>query len=136
MREKTSSFWCAFTHHGVQQGRQCSGHLANTRHGSYLEYTQNIVIQHQGEDPTGKPLICSTNPTSMSLRGHRREYLSVVWTGKEEKEEWDDKKRVENREGSLEYPGFVKPVFTKDSKPHGKRKRSLGHLGIVAPILT
>ncbi|GFV56227.1 hypothetical protein TNCV_3266341 [Trichonephila clavipes] len=25
------------------------------RHGVYLEYTQNIVIQHQGEDPTGKP---------------------------------------------------------------------------------
>ncbi|GFW21998.1 hypothetical protein TNCV_4822801 [Trichonephila clavipes] len=37
------------------------------------------------------------------------------------------RKRVENREGSLGYPGFVKPVFTKDSKPVGKRKRSLGH---------
>ncbi|GFX28441.1 transposable element Tcb2 transposase [Trichonephila clavipes] len=41
-------------------------------------------------------------------------------TGKEEKEKWDDKKRVENREESLGYPGFVKPVFTKDSKPFGK----------------
>ncbi|GFW69598.1 HTH_Tnp_Tc3_2 domain-containing protein [Trichonephila clavipes] len=61
---------------------------------------------------------------------------SVVWTGKEEKEKWDDKKRVKNREGSLGYPGFVTPVFTKDSKPLGKRKRSLGHLGIVTPVLT
>ncbi|GFV94605.1 hypothetical protein TNCV_3826721 [Trichonephila clavipes] len=26
-----------------------------TRHGAYLEYTQNIVLQHQGENPTGKP---------------------------------------------------------------------------------
>ncbi|GFW97095.1 hypothetical protein TNCV_2697171 [Trichonephila clavipes] len=26
-----------------------------TRHGAYLEYTQNIMLQHQGEDPTGKP---------------------------------------------------------------------------------
>ncbi|GFX36942.1 hypothetical protein TNCV_1174441 [Trichonephila clavipes] len=54
-RERWSSFWSASTHHGVQQGRQCAGHLAKTRHGAYLEYTQNIVIQHQGEDPTGKP---------------------------------------------------------------------------------
>ncbi|GFX80424.1 hypothetical protein TNCV_177631 [Trichonephila clavipes] len=26
-----------------------------TRHGAYLEYTQNIMLQHQDEDPTGKP---------------------------------------------------------------------------------
>ncbi|GFS88081.1 hypothetical protein TNCV_764621 [Trichonephila clavipes] len=45
---------------------------------------------------------------------------SVVWTGKEAKEKWKDKKRVENREESLGYPGFGKPVFTKDSKPLGK----------------
>ncbi|GFY18031.1 hypothetical protein TNCV_3385221 [Trichonephila clavipes] len=71
---KTSS--CrASTHHGVQQVRQCAGHLVNTRHGAYLEYTQNIVLQHQGEcysirvNPT--PLICSTNPTAMFLRLHR-----------------------------------------------------------------
>ncbi|GFU64485.1 hypothetical protein TNCV_2526001 [Trichonephila clavipes] len=50
-----SSSWSASTHHGVQQGRQCAGHLANTRHGAYLKYTQNIVLQNQGEDPTGKP---------------------------------------------------------------------------------
>ncbi|GFY07875.1 hypothetical protein TNCV_4288111 [Trichonephila clavipes] len=51
---KTPS-WRASTHHGVQQGRQCASHLVNARHGAYLEYTQNIVLQHQGEDPTGKP---------------------------------------------------------------------------------
>ncbi|GFU36022.1 hypothetical protein TNCV_4191311 [Trichonephila clavipes] len=33
------------------------------------------------------------------------------------------RKRAENREGSLGYPGAVKPVFTKDSKPLGKRKK-------------
>ncbi|GFT94171.1 hypothetical protein TNCV_3922351 [Trichonephila clavipes] len=42
------------------------------------------------------------------------------------------RKRAENREGSLGFPGFVKPVFTKDSKPLGRRKRSLGHLGSPA----
>ncbi|GFS90855.1 DDE_Tnp_1_7 domain-containing protein [Trichonephila clavipes] len=64
----------------VQQGRQCAGHLANTRHGAYLKYTQNIVLQNQGEDPTGKPtsLICSTNPTAVSLRGHRRGYHQPI----------------------------------------------------------
>ncbi|GFX71015.1 hypothetical protein TNCV_2706181 [Trichonephila clavipes] len=31
------------------------GSLAKTRHGAYLEYTQNLVLQHQGEDPTGQP---------------------------------------------------------------------------------
>ncbi|GFY06530.1 hypothetical protein TNCV_3523861 [Trichonephila clavipes] len=51
---KTSS-WRASTHHGVQRGRQCAGHMAKTRHGAYLKYTQNIVLQHQGEDPTDKP---------------------------------------------------------------------------------
>ncbi|GFV92113.1 hypothetical protein TNCV_1895491 [Trichonephila clavipes] len=81
--KKTSSSWRASTHHGVQQGRQCAVHLANTRHGAYLDYTQNILIQHQGENPTGKPdppylrhplsTTPSTNPTAVSLRGHRRE---------------------------------------------------------------
>ncbi|GFX90548.1 hypothetical protein TNCV_4335511 [Trichonephila clavipes] len=60
----------------------------------------------------------------------RQRYLSVVWTGKEEKMKFHDK-RVENREGSLGYP-----VFTKDSKPLGKRKRSQGYLEIVTPVLT
>ncbi|GFY06265.1 hypothetical protein TNCV_2680571 [Trichonephila clavipes] len=31
--------------------------------------------------------------------------------------------RVENKEGSLGYPGFVKSVFTKDSKLLGKRRK-------------
>ncbi|GFT26538.1 hypothetical protein TNCV_3603851 [Trichonephila clavipes] len=46
------------------------------------------------------------------------------------------RKRAENREGSLGFPGFVKPMFTKDSKPLGRRKRSLGYLGSVKPALT
>ncbi|GFU09878.1 hypothetical protein TNCV_784281 [Trichonephila clavipes] len=41
---------------------------------------------------------------------------SVVWTGKEGKEKCDDtRKKVENREKSLGYPGVVTPEFTKDS---------------------
>ncbi|GFX25885.1 hypothetical protein TNCV_2640271 [Trichonephila clavipes] len=43
------------------------------------------------------------------------------------------RRRIENREGSLGYHRFVRPVFTKDSKPLGKRKRSLGHFGILTP---
>ncbi|GFW07126.1 hypothetical protein TNCV_3693211 [Trichonephila clavipes] len=42
----------ASTHHGVQQRNQCAGQLTIVRQGAYLEYTQNIVLQHQGEDPT------------------------------------------------------------------------------------
>ncbi|GFT84382.1 hypothetical protein TNCV_1610141 [Trichonephila clavipes] len=57
-------------------------------------------------------------------------------TGKEEKMKFHAKKRVEKREGSLGYPEFVRPVFTKESKPLGKRKISLGYLGIVTPVLT
>ncbi|GFW78063.1 hypothetical protein TNCV_135331 [Trichonephila clavipes] len=34
---------------------QWAGQLTIVRHNAYLEYTQNIVLQHQGEDPTGKP---------------------------------------------------------------------------------
>ncbi|GFX94824.1 hypothetical protein TNCV_2378971 [Trichonephila clavipes] len=52
---KTISSWLTSTHPRVQQGRHCAGHLAKTRHGAYLEYTQNIVLQQQGEDPTDKP---------------------------------------------------------------------------------
>ncbi|GFS92752.1 hypothetical protein TNCV_1161681 [Trichonephila clavipes] len=60
-----------------------------------------------------------------------------LWSGREKKKEKrDDKKRVENGEGSLGYSGFVTPVFTKDSKPLGKGKISVGHLGIVTPVLT
>ncbi|GFX53434.1 hypothetical protein TNCV_4652241 [Trichonephila clavipes] len=45
------------------------------------------------------------------------------------------RKRVENRKGTLGYPGAVTPMFTKESKHLGKRKRSLGYLGIVTPVL-
>ncbi|GFS68759.1 hypothetical protein TNCV_408651 [Trichonephila clavipes] len=49
--------------------------------------------------------------------------VNGLWSGREKKKEkWDDKKRVENREGSLGYPEFVTPMFTKDSKPLGKGK--------------
>ncbi|GFU66883.1 hypothetical protein TNCV_895191 [Trichonephila clavipes] len=58
-----------------------------------------------------------------------------LWSGREKKkrETGMARKRAENREGSL---GFVKPVFTKDSKPLGRRKRSLRLLGSVKPVLT
>ncbi|GFU59066.1 hypothetical protein TNCV_2933631 [Trichonephila clavipes] len=61
-----------------------------------------------------------------------------LWSGREKKkrEIGMARKRAENREGSLGFPGFVKPVFTKDSKPLGRRKRSLGHLGSVKLVLT
>ncbi|GFU96794.1 hypothetical protein TNCV_1303241 [Trichonephila clavipes] len=39
-----------------------------------------------------------------------------------EKEKWNDK-RVENREGYLGHPGYVTPVFTKNSKPLGKKEK-------------
>ncbi|GFV97726.1 hypothetical protein TNCV_2313111 [Trichonephila clavipes] len=39
----------------VQQRRQCASQLATTRLGAYLEYTQDIALQHKDEDPTGKP---------------------------------------------------------------------------------
>ncbi|GFW43550.1 hypothetical protein TNCV_4769021 [Trichonephila clavipes] len=106
---KSTSPWRASIHHGVQQGRQCAGHLAKIRNDTYLEYTQNLVPQHQDED---------------------------AMDGKRKKEERMTRKRVENIEGSLEYPGVVTPVFTKHSKPLGKIKRSLRHLRIVPPVLT
>ncbi|GFW70390.1 hypothetical protein TNCV_4915101 [Trichonephila clavipes] len=61
-----------------------------------------------------------------------------LWSGREKKKRKIGmaRKRAENREGSLGFPGFVKPVFTKDSKPLGRRKRSLGYLGSVKPALT
>ncbi|GFT03508.1 hypothetical protein TNCV_2986371 [Trichonephila clavipes] len=42
-----------------------------------------------------------------------------LWSGREKKKRKIGmaRKRAENREGSLGFPGFVKPVFTKDSKP-------------------
>ncbi|GFY00059.1 hypothetical protein TNCV_1341571 [Trichonephila clavipes] len=40
-----------------------------------------------------------------------------LWSGREKKKRKSGitRKRVENREGSLGYPGLVKPVFTKDN---------------------
>ncbi|GFW91407.1 hypothetical protein TNCV_3375731 [Trichonephila clavipes] len=78
-KRKKTSFWRASTHHEVLQGRQCAGHLVKPRHDAYLEYTQNIALQHQGEDPTGKSatLYLQEYPYStMALRGYRKE--SVV----------------------------------------------------------
>ncbi|GFT34625.1 uncharacterized protein TNCV_4125651 [Trichonephila clavipes] len=47
-------------------------------------------------------------------------------TGKERKDKLNEiRRRVENREGSLGYPRFVRPVFTKDSKPLGKSKKKI-----------
>ncbi|GFU94828.1 hypothetical protein TNCV_4552801 [Trichonephila clavipes] len=80
---KTTSSWRASTYHGVQQGKQCAGQLTRVRHGACLEYTQNIVLQHQGEDPTEK----------LNLKKFILQHNSVVWTGKVEKEKWDDKKK-------------------------------------------
>ncbi|GFW03153.1 hypothetical protein TNCV_157731 [Trichonephila clavipes] len=105
------------------------------------------MLQHQGEDPTG-PLICSTNPTAVSLRRERTPkrgttsrltgagsllppVYSEAWARRNAEvcsldvkrrkgKNWMTRKMVENREGSLGYPGFVKPVFTKDSKPFGE----------------
>ncbi|GFU60103.1 hypothetical protein TNCV_3144611 [Trichonephila clavipes] len=67
---KTTSFWHASTHHRVQQGRQCAGHLAKTRHGAYLEYTHNIMLQHQGEDPKGGGSILSPVYSEASSKGN------------------------------------------------------------------
>ncbi|GFT16244.1 hypothetical protein TNCV_2245551 [Trichonephila clavipes] len=46
-----------------------------------------------------------------------------LWSGREKKKRKIGmaRKRAENREGSLGFPGFVKPVFTKDM---GKRDES------------
>ncbi|GFX29715.1 hypothetical protein TNCV_2750491 [Trichonephila clavipes] len=74
--------------------------------------TREAVFRSSGKYQAQRlPEVHPEYRTTVSERGSNR---SVVWTGKE-KEKWDDK-RVENRQGSLEYPGFVKPVFTKDSK--------------------
>ncbi|GFV75572.1 hypothetical protein TNCV_2240211 [Trichonephila clavipes] len=53
------------------------------------------------------------------------------------------RKRAENREGALGYPGVVTPMFTKESKLRGKRKKmtraprdcdSRTHLKKVSPL--
>ncbi|GFT51589.1 hypothetical protein TNCV_4626081 [Trichonephila clavipes] len=91
---------------------------------------------HQSKDPQKfkTPLQVPVFPGSSPLCHHTKS----LWSGREKKkrEFGMARKRAENREGSLGFPGFVKPVFTKDSKPLGRRKRSLGHLGSVKPVLT
>ncbi|GFY00179.1 hypothetical protein TNCV_2835361 [Trichonephila clavipes] len=103
---------------------------------------------HQSKDPQKfkTPLQVPVFPGSSPLCHHSKKIklgqcpLSKVglWSGREKKkrEIGMARKRAENRERSLGFPGFVKPVFTKDSKPLGRRKRSLGHLGSVKPVLT
>ncbi|GFY34478.1 hypothetical protein TNCV_2821641 [Trichonephila clavipes] len=90
---------------------------------------------HQSKDPQKfkTPLQVPVFPGSSPLCHHTKS----LWSGREKKkrEIGMARKRAENREGSLGFPGFVKPVFTKDSKPLGRRKRSLGHLGSVKPVL-
>ncbi|GFX27144.1 hypothetical protein TNCV_440501 [Trichonephila clavipes] len=71
-----------------------------------------------GQSEAGAPVFNFPSKLGTPLSTHCN-----LWSGREKKKEkWDDKKRVENREGSLGYPGFVTPVFTKDSKPLGKKK--------------
>ncbi|GFU50731.1 hypothetical protein TNCV_241171 [Trichonephila clavipes] len=46
---------------------------------------------------------------------------------KKRKFEWQEK-RAENREGSLGFPGFVKPVFTKDNRLQPRNSTSVAEL--------
>ncbi|GFX73331.1 hypothetical protein TNCV_4206811 [Trichonephila clavipes] len=82
-----------------------------------------VSLGHQSRH-MGEVWAKGTQNTIFLLTGRRmrvgKPTVSVVSTGKEEREKWNDKKRVENRKGSLRYPVFVKPVFIKDSKPLGK----------------
>ncbi|GFW25983.1 hypothetical protein TNCV_3316551 [Trichonephila clavipes] len=54
IKAKTTSFWLASTHQGVQQGRQCAGHLAKTREdppslpGVHAEY--NAIASGRGSN--------------------------------------------------------------------------------------
>ncbi|GFU98455.1 hypothetical protein TNCV_3652861 [Trichonephila clavipes] len=74
MRKNTTSFWRASTHHEVQQGRQCASHLAKNQARRLPEYTQKCYSIRAKIKRVNPPhLICSTNPTAVSLRGHRRE---------------------------------------------------------------
>ncbi|GFW83730.1 hypothetical protein TNCV_668431 [Trichonephila clavipes] len=77
--------------------------------GVYPEYSATA----SGRGSDGKKLFGLDTIKNICLRsGHEKKKRKSGMT----------RKRVENREGSLGYPGFVKPVFTKDSKPLEKRK--------------
>ncbi|GFX75697.1 hypothetical protein TNCV_3575221 [Trichonephila clavipes] len=63
------------------------------------------------------------NQVDIELKEIKKKICEILFQGMSsgrEKKKWDVKKRVENREGSLGYPGFVKPVLIKESKPLGK----------------
>ncbi|GFT58131.1 hypothetical protein TNCV_723031 [Trichonephila clavipes] len=47
---------------------------------------------------------------------------------KKEREIGMARKRAENREGSLGFPGFVKPVFTKDNRLQPRNSTSVAEL--------
>ncbi|GFV78945.1 hypothetical protein TNCV_4347041 [Trichonephila clavipes] len=73
---RTTLSWRACPHHAVQQGWQCAGHLAKTRHGALTWSTPRIQyysIRARIQRVNPPALICSTNPTVVSLRGHQRE---------------------------------------------------------------
>ncbi|GFT06076.1 hypothetical protein TNCV_1595001 [Trichonephila clavipes] len=70
------------------------------------------VVSDYGSDSFFHPNIYST-AESMVVGEQWR--VSMRSGREKKKEKWDDKKRVENREGSLGYPGFVTPVFTKEN---------------------
>ncbi|GFV69727.1 hypothetical protein TNCV_1348801 [Trichonephila clavipes] len=111
------------------------GSNAQTRHPLSAALTLQQCLFGETEERYHQPIDRSGfTPASRLQRSVGQRF--VVWTGKEEKEKWDDKKRVENREGSLGYPGVVTPECTKENKPLGKRKRSLGYLGRVKLALT
>ncbi|GFX52698.1 hypothetical protein TNCV_3980011 [Trichonephila clavipes] len=57
IHKRDNNFVLACLHPPRSPTREAVGRSsgAKTRHGAYLEYTQNIALQRQGEDPTGKP---------------------------------------------------------------------------------
>ncbi|GFT34295.1 RNA-directed DNA polymerase from mobile element jockey [Trichonephila clavipes] len=99
-----------------------------------LETAQNKILKIITDSPC-KGLRDKLNPCNHPAF-HERSFSFPAGSRTERKErrKWMTRKRVENREGSLGYPRFMKPMFTKDSKTFGKR--SLGHLVIVTPVLT
>ncbi|GFW26221.1 hypothetical protein TNCV_1851251, partial [Trichonephila clavipes] len=75
--QKKSSFWRASTHHEEPtRGGSVAGHLAKPGTALTCECTQNIMLQHRGEDPTGKPdtpLSAALTLQQCLFRGLRRE---------------------------------------------------------------
>ncbi|GFT13752.1 uncharacterized protein TNCV_3832041 [Trichonephila clavipes] len=148
MRKDIRGFWAAVPCLNCVGGDRWCRHLSSLRGISPSSFVLSPVWCSRPRPTTGVLLA----PCHDEFRGPRSDYvrqkktkmeqstlLNVgLWSGREKKkrEIGMARKRAENRERSLGFPGFVKPVFTKDSKPLGKRKRSLGHLGSVKPVLT